>query len=112
MINVCVIGLGYVGLPILVNLSKKFQTAGYDINKQRIDDLKKGNDLFNEFKKAKLKKNKIFFTNSINSIKKFNLFIITVPTPINKKKQPDLNHLKDVCNKLSKIIKKNDIIIF
>ena len=68
MINVCVIGLGYVGLPILVNLSKKFQTAGYDINKQRIDDLKKGNDLFNEFKKAKLKKNKIFFTNSINSI--------------------------------------------
>ena len=112
MINVCVIGLGYVGLPILVNLSKKFQTAGYDINKQRIDDLKKGNDLFNEFKKAKLKKNKIFFTNSINSIKKSNLFIITVPTPINKKKQPDLNHLKDVCNKLSKIIKKNDIIIF
>jgi len=112
MMNACVIGLGYVGLPILINLSKKFKTIGYDINKQRIDDLKKGKDLFNEFRKKELKKNKINFTNSIDLIKKSNLFIITVPTPINKKKQPDLTHLKDVCNKLSKIIKKKDIIIF
>ena len=112
MINVCVIGLGYVGLPILINLSKKFKTIGYDINKQRIEDLKKGKDLFNEFRKKTLKKSKINFTNSINLIKKSNIFIITVPTPINKKKQPDLTHLKDVCNKLSKIIKKKDIIIF
>tara|TARA_Y100001970_G_scaffold112700_1_gene140630 strand:- start:1574 stop:2773 length:1200 start_codon:yes stop_codon:yes gene_type:complete len=112
MINVCVIGLGYVGLPILINLSKKFKTIGYDINKQRVEDLKKGKDLFNEFRKKTLKKSKINFTNSINLIKKSNIFIITVPTPINKKKQPDLTHLKDVCNKLSKIIKKKDIIIF
>ena len=112
MINVCVIGLGYVGLPILINLSKKFNTIGYDINKQRIKDLKKGKDLFNEFTKKTLKKSKINFTDSIDLIKKSNLFIITVPTPINKKKQPDLTHLKDVCNKLSKIIKKKDIIIF
>ena len=112
MINVCVIGLGYVGLPILINLSKKFNTIGYDINKQRIKDLKKGKDLFNEFTKKTLKKSKINFTDSIDLIKKSNLFIITVPTPINKKKQPELTHLKDVCNKLSKIIKKKDIIIF
>ena len=112
MINVCVIGLGYVGLPISINLSKKFKTIGYDINKQRIKDLKKGKDLFNEFTKKTLKKSKINFTDSINSIKRSNLFIITVPTPINKRKQPDLSHLKDVCNKLSEIIKKKDIIIF
>ena len=112
MINVCVIGLGYVGLPISINLSKKFKTIGYDINKQRIKDLKKGKDLFNEFTKKTLKKSKINFTDSINSIKRSNLFIITVPTPINKRKQPDLTHLKDVCNKLSEIIKKKDIIIF
>ena len=112
MINVCVIGLGYVGLPILINLSKKFKTIGYDINKQRIKDLKKGKDLFNEFTKKILKKRKINFTDSVDLIKNSNLFIITVPTPINKKKQPDLTHLKDVCNKLSKIIKKKDIIIF
>jgi len=112
MINVCVIGLGYVGLPILINLSKKFKTIGYDINKKRIEDLKKGKDLFNEITKKILKKRKINFTDSIDLIKNSNLFIITVPTPINKKKQPDLTHLKDVCNKLSKIIKKKDIIIF
>ena len=112
MINVCVIGLGYVGLPILINLSKKFKTIGYDINKKRIEDLKKGKDLFNEFTKKILKKRKINFTDSIDLIKNSNLFIITVPTPINKRKQPDLTHLKDVCNKLSKIIKKKDIIIF
>ena len=112
MINVCVIGLGYVGLPILINLSKKFKTIGYDINKQRIKDLKKGKDLFNEFTKKILKKSKINFTDSTDLIKNSNLFIITVPTPINKKKQPDLTHLKDVCNKISTIIKKKDIIIF
>ena len=112
MINISVIGLGYVGLPILINLSKKFKTIGYDINKQRIKDLKKGKDLFNEFTKKTLKKSKIDFTDSIDLIKKSNLFIITVPTPINKKKQPDLKHLKDVCKKLSKIVKKKDIIIF
>ena len=112
MIKICIIGLGYVGLPILINLSKKFKPIGYDINKQRIRDLKKGKDIFNEFKKSTLKKGKVIFTSSIHSIKKSNLFIITVPTPINNNKLPDLRHLKDVCNKLSKIIKKNDIIIF
>ena len=112
MIKVCIIGLGYIGLSILINLSKKFKPIGYDINKQRIRDLKKGKDIFNEFKKSTLKKGKVIFTSSIHSIKKSNLFIITVPTPINNNKLPDLRHLKDVCNKLSKIIKKNDIIIF
>ena len=61
MINVCVIGLGYVGLPILINLSKKFKTIGYDINKQRIKDLQKGKDLFNEFRKRELKKKNQFY---------------------------------------------------
>lgn len=112
MFKVCVIGLGYVGLPILINLSKKFNPTGYDINEKRIKDLKRGIDIFNEFKKIVLKRKKIIFTNSINSIKKSNLYIITVPTPINIKKLPDLKHLKDVCNNLSKIIKKNDIVIF
>ena len=112
MFNVCVIGLGYVGLPILINLSKKFNPVGYDINEQRIKDLKRGIDIFNEFKKEEFKRKKITFTSSIKSIKKSNLYIVTVPTPISNKKLPDLRHLEDVCNNLSKIIQKNDIIIF
>ena len=59
MFKVCVIGLGYVGLPILINLSKKFNPTGYDINEQRIKDLKSGIDIFNEFKKTVLKSKKI-----------------------------------------------------
>lgn len=112
MIKPCIIGLGYVGLPILINLSKKYTSTGYDISTSRIKDLKKGIDIFNEFKKKQLKSKKINFTNSVNDIKNSNLFIITVPTPILSNRKPDLKHLNDVCKVLSKIIKKKDIIIF
>ena len=112
LIKPCVIGLGYVGLPILINLSKKYKTIGYDNDLQRIKNLKDGKDLFNEFKNKDLKKKSIVYAHSINLIKKCNLYIITVPTPILENKNPDLKHLKDVCKNLSKIIKKKDIIIF
>ena len=112
MIKPCIIGLGYVGLPILINLSNKYISTGYDNSASRIKDLKKGIDIFNEFKKKQLKSKKINFTNSVNDIKNSNLFIITVPTPILGNRKPDLKHLNDVCKVLSKIIKKNDIIIF
>ena len=112
MIKPCIIGLGYVGLPILINLSKKYRSIGYDNNLRRINDLKNGKDFFNEFKKKDLKNKAINYTNSMELLKNSNLFIVTVPTPILKNKNPDLKHLKDVCNNLSKIIKKKDIIIF
>ncbi|MDA9707117.1 nucleotide sugar dehydrogenase [Candidatus Pelagibacter sp.] len=112
MIKPCIIGLGYVGLPILLNLSKKYNSTGYDNNLTRIKDLKKGIDIFKEYNRWELKNKKIFLTNKIENIKKSNLYIITVPTPILKNKKPDLTHLKDVCVKLSKVLKKNDIIIF
>ena len=108
----CIIGLGYVGLPILLNLSKRYDTIGYDNNQNRIKKLSKGEDFFNEFKKKELIDKSVKYTNSLEAIKNYNLFIVTVPTPILKNKKPDLKHLKDVCSNLSKIIKKNDIIIF
>ena len=108
----CIIGLGYVGLPILLNLSKRYDAIGYDNNHNRIKKLSKGEDFFNEFKKKELTDKSVKYTNSLETIKNYNLFIVTVPTPILKNKKPDLKHLKDVCSNLSKIIKKNDIIIF
>ena len=108
----CIIGLGYVGLPILLNLSKRYDAIGYDNNHKRIKKLSKGEDFFNEFKKKELTDKSVKYTNSLETIKNYNLFIVTVPTPILKNKKPDLKHLKDVCSNLSKIIKKNDIIIF
>ena len=112
MIKPCIIGLGYVGLPILINLSKKYESIGYDNNKNRIKKLSKGIDFFKEFEKKKLLDKSISYTNSLEKIKNSNLYIVTVPTPILKNKTPDLKHLKDVCSILSKVIKKNDIIIF
>ena len=108
----CVIGLGYVGLPLLLNLAKKNVSLGYDINKKRVNDLKKGIDIFGEVDKNEIKKKKINFSSDFKMLKNCNLFIVTVPTPIYKNKNPDLRHLKDVCEKLSKILKHNDIIIF
>ena len=108
----CVIGLGYVGLPILINLSKKYDVIGYDNNKNRVDNLKKGKDFFNELKRKDLIKKKIKYTNNPSLIHDANLYIVSVPTPILKNKKPDLKHLKDVCINLSKILKKKDIIIF
>ncbi len=112
MKKICVIGLGYVGLPILLRLSRKYNCVGYDNNLERINDLKKGNDKFKEFKRKELNKKSVSYSNSLNDIKLCNLFIIAVPTPIYKNKKPDLTHLKNVCSKISKIINKKDIIVF
>ena len=112
MTKICVIGLGYVGLPILLRLSNKHKCVGFDNNLERINDLKQGNDKFREFKKNELNKKSILYSNSLNDVRGCNLFIVTVPTPIYKNKKPDLSHLKDVCYKISKIINKKNIIIF
>ena len=90
MEKICVIGLGYVGLPVALTISKKFNTIGYDINRKRLEELKKKVDSNNEFSKKDFLKKKIFFTNDYKKIKKCNFFIICVPTPINKRNLPDL----------------------
>ena len=112
MTKICVIGLGYVGLPILLRLSNKYKCVGFDNNSERINALKKGIDKFREFRKKELNKKTILYSNKLNEVRGCDLFIITVPTPIYKNKKPDLSHLKDVCHKISKIIKKKNIIIF
>ena len=107
----CVIGLGYVGLPITLNIANKFLTYGFDINKERIENLKKKIDVNKEFISQKFdNQKKITFTNKIADIKKCNFFIICVPTPLHKNKTPNLGHLKDAIKTVSKILKKNDII--
>ena len=112
MSKICIIGLGYVGLPILLRLSNNYNCIGYDNNLERIRELKKGHDKFKEFKRKELTKKSILYSSSLKDIKNCKIFIITVPTPIYKNKKPDLSHLQDVCSKISKIIKKNDIIVF
>ena len=111
--KIAVVGLGYVGLPLAVEFSKKRDVIGFDINKDRINELKKGIDVTGELSKKELNQDLfITYTDNLNILKNCNIFIITVPTPIDKNKKPDLNLLKKSSNSIGKIIKKDDIIIY
>lgn len=109
---VSVIGLGYVGLPVAFHFAKKYKTFGYDISTKRIDELKSGFDRTKELKKEELEKNKINFTSDLSEIKEANFHIVTVPTPINVAKQPDLTPLISASEAVGKILKKGDIVVY
>ena len=110
-IKISVIGMGYVGLPLINELSKKFNVVGFDIDKKRIKQLQNGNDL-NEEVKFENKKKKIKFTFEINNLINTDIFIIAVPTPVKKDNSPDLTFLKKACILVARIMKKKSIIIF
>ncbi len=108
-----ILGLGYIGLPLALSFSKKNKIIAFDLNSKRVNDLIKGIDTNKEFKKSEIKNNKnISFTNNFEDLRKCTIFIVAVPTPVNKDKSPNLFFLKKSCFILSKIIKKNDLIIF
>ena len=112
-LNLAIIGLGYVGLPLALEFAKKKSIIGFDINKKRIRELNSGIDKNLEFNKNELQSYKwLKFSNNVEDIKASNCYIITVPTPINKLKQPDLTPLCDASKMIGKIIKKDDLIIY
>ncbi len=103
-INIGIIGLGYVGLPVCLAFAKKFQTIGYDIDNNKISNLKK------RYNKNKIKKP--FFTNDLYELKNCNIYIVIVPTPVDQHNIPDLNLLKKACEHLGTILSKSDTVIF
>jgi len=112
-VKIAVIGQGYVGLPLAIEFGKKYTTLGFDINKDRIDELKKGVDHTNEATTEQLRSpKKLKFSANINDIKKCNIYIITVPTPIDEFKTPDLNPLRVASKMLGEILKKGDTVIY
>lgn len=112
-INIAVIGQGYVGLPLAIEFGKNWPVVGFDINKKRIEELKLGFDGTKEVNKSQIKSAKqLRFSYNIDEISKCNVYIVTVPTPIDKYKTPDLSPLKKASEMLSKIIKQKDIIIY
>lgn len=110
--KISIFGLGYVGLPLAVALSKNYKVLGYDLDKERITQLRSGFDKNIQFKKKNLlnSKNLIFTDNYLDLIGS-KIFIITVPTPVKKNKEPDLSLIKKAAITISKIIKKNNIVI-
>lgn len=111
--KICIIGLGYVGLPLAIEFGKKFNTVGYDTSLQRIENLKKGLDTSLEFSKKYIKSAKnLLITSEVNDLKYCNFFIITVPTPIFKNKKPDLSYLIKATKTISNYITKGSIVVY
>ena len=112
-IKIGIIGLGYVGLPLAVEFGKKFPVLGFDINQSRIEQLQSGYDSTLEVSDEQLKDStKLNYSSSVNELESCNVYIVTVPTPIDDYKQPDLTPLIKASEMLGKIIKKNGIIIY
>jgi UDP-N-acetyl-D-galactosamine dehydrogenase len=111
--KVCVIGLGYVGLPLAIEFGKKIKTIGFDISKLKIKDLKNKLDRDKIINKLDFKKSKYLnFSHNLNDLNKTNIFIICLPTPVNNKNLPDLSILKSGTKIVAKNLKKNSIVIY
>jgi len=111
--KICIIGLGYVGLPLLIEFSKYHKVIGFDTDIQRVMELRNFFDRNNEFKKSELKKIKnIEFTSDTKILDNCNIYIVTVPTPVKKNKSPDLNPLIQSSKLIGKFLKKKDIVIY
>ena len=120
-VKIAIIGLGYVGLPLAIEFAKKYNVLGFDINSNRVNELKNGQDSTREAHIQDLKnvvesrKNGeigLHFSSDGNDLKDFHIFIITVPTPINQFKSPDLTLLLKASAMLGNVLKKNDLVIY
>ena len=113
--KICIIGLGYVGLPLAHAFSEKFEVVGLDINQPRIDELNSGFDRTLELTNDQVKdsiNNGMKFTSNLDDAKDCNIYIVTVPTPIDENNEPDLTPIVKSTQSVGKILKKDDIVIY
>lgn len=113
MYNIAIIGLGYVGLPLAVEFGKQFPTIGFDINSKRVNELNQGIDFTLETTKDIIQEAvHLKFTDQLNDINAATIFIVTVPTPIDQNKRPDLRPLEISSAAIASVLKKGDIVIY
>ncbi|WP_191112976.1 Vi polysaccharide biosynthesis UDP-N-acetylglucosamine C-6 dehydrogenase TviB [Acinetobacter lwoffii] len=112
-VKVAIIGLGYVGLPLAVEFGKKVPVVGFDIYQKRIDELKSGKDHTLEVSPKELAQaTQLTYSTQLEDLKDCNFFIVTVPTPIDEYKRPDLTPLVKASQSIGKVLKKNDIVVY
>ena len=112
-VKIGVIGLGYVGLPLAIEFGKKYSTIGFDINVKRVKELSQGHDFTLEVSVEELADSaNITYSCNVDTLQDCNVYIVTVPTPIDKHKQPDLSPLVKASEMLAKVMCKNDIVIY
>ena len=113
--KICIVGLGYVGLPLAHAFSEKYQVVGFDINKPRVDELNSGFDRTLELTSDEVNesiKNRMIYSTNIDDIKDCNIYIVTVPTPIDSTNRPDLTPLIKSSQTIGKVLKRDDIVIY
>ncbi|MCW5209155.1 nucleotide sugar dehydrogenase, partial [Desulfobulbus sp. US1] len=111
--KLAIIGLGYVGLPLAVEFSKKIPCVGFDLKEQRIAELRQGNDVTREVSSEELSRaENLQFTTSIEDLRTCNVFVVSVPTPIDDNKQPDLRPLEGASHTVAQVLKPGDVVIY
>ena len=110
--KVAIVGLGYVGLPVLIAFSKNAVVRGYDYNPKRVSELENFYDKNNEINKHDLDNSNIRLSGSINELKKCDFYIIAVPTPVDKNNKPDLSPLIGACKTVASILNSGDVVVF
>lgn len=110
--NIVIIGAGYVGLPLAISFAKYQSVICYDINKKRLEQLQKGYDFNQQHTKSEILKKKLIFTYDFDILRNKDVYIITVPTPINSSNQPDLSMLQKASILVGRVMKKKSIIIY
>jgi UDP-N-acetyl-D-glucosamine/UDP-N-acetyl-D-galactosamine dehydrogenase len=110
--KIAVVGLGYVGLPVALEMSRKYRVTGFDINSKRIEMMRSGIDPSNELETEDFKGCDIHFTASIEDLRDCSFYIVAVPTPIDKHKNPDLRPLLSACKTVGSVLSKGDIVVF
>jgi len=112
-VRIGIIGLGYVGLPLAVEFGKKFQTTGFDINATRIAELERGIDNTREVDAKELRSaDKLAYTSNVEELGSCNFYVVTVPTPIDRSKRPDLSPLVSASELVGKVLGRNDIVVY
>lgn len=111
-IKIAIIGLGYVGLPLALALARHYPVTGYDLDFSRIEELKGGLDRNKETREADLRASTCGFTADLKEARDCTVFIVTVPTPITEKNEPDLSHLEEASAALAPLLKKGDIVVY
>lgn len=110
--SICVVGLGYVGLPVALELARKYRVVGFDINRARVELMKRHVDPSKELDSSEFDGCDITFTADVEDLRSSTFYVVAVPTPINEHKNPDLKPLLGACKIVGTVLKKNDTVVF
>ncbi|HVW99637.1 MAG TPA: Vi polysaccharide biosynthesis UDP-N-acetylglucosamine C-6 dehydrogenase TviB, partial [Candidatus Babeliaceae bacterium] len=118
--KIAIIGLGYVGLPLAIEFGKKYDVLGFDVNRRRVEELENGEDHtheadlddLNEVKNGRTDQSGLWFSSNKEDLKRYNTYVVTVPTPIDQFKAPDLGPLLKASEMIGGVLKKGDVVIY